>query len=326
MSMDKRESMRTPVLFLVFNRPDTTKHVFTAIRAARPLRLYVAADGPRPGRNDDSEDCARVREIALAVDWPCQVHTLLRDHNLGCRHAVEEALDWFFAAEEEGIVLEDDCLPASCFFAFCDELLARFRDEPQVFSIAGSNFQHGQPRGTGSYYFGKYFHCWGWASWRRAWHAYRRETESSERVLARGLAHFADGSRLFAPYWRQIRQLCLAKRVDSWAYRVTLSSLASGGTAAERLHVVPQSNLVVNIGFGASATHTSGDAENPAEKSGELDFPLHHPTLIERNIAADRHTDRTHFGIAWLPYLRRQVALNLPLLERAWKRLRSTLP
>ncbi len=316
----------TAVLFLVFNRPDATAQVFAAIRAARPPRLYVAADGPRPGRPDDSRNCARVREIALAVDWPCQVHTLLRESNLGCRRAVEEGIDWFFAAEEDGIVLEDDCLPTASFFPFCEELLQRFRSEHRVFSIAGSNFQDGQLRGEASYYFSKHFHCWGWASWRRAWHAYRAEGEPSSAALASGLRHFADGSILFSPYWQQIRRLCQAHVVDSWAYQVSLSCMACGGTPAERLHVIPQHNLVANLGFGQDATNTTELGENPAAASASIDLPLRHPGRMQRDATADRHTDRLHFGIAWLPYLRRQVALSFPVLDKIWKRYWSTHP
>ncbi|MEF8708975.1 MAG: hypothetical protein V5B38_08900 [Candidatus Accumulibacter propinquus] len=309
------------VLFLVFNRPNTTEKVFAAIRAVRPTRLYVAADGPRLGRPDDSFSCAKTREIALGVDWPCQVYTLLRQTNLGCRRSVEEALDWFFSAEEEGIILEDDCLPASSFFSFCAELLPRYRNTPQVFSVSGSNFQDGQLRGNASYYFSKHFHCWGWASWRRAWHAYRNETEPSDVVFASGLAHLADGSKLFPLYWHQIRQLCRSKVVDSWAYRVTLYCLASGGTVDERLHIAPQRNLVVNLGFGDGATNTINDTANPAAVSEELDFPLCHPPLLHRDAAADRHTDKVHFGISWQPYMRRQIAIRFPFLEPVWKRL-----
>lgn len=318
------DNIRSAVLFLVFNRPGATMQVFAAIRAARPPRLYVAADGPRPGHPDDSRDCARVREIALAVDWPCQVHTLLRERNLGCRRAIEEALDWFFAVEEEGIVLEDDCLPASGFFSFCDELLPHFREEPRVFSISGSNFQNGQRRGEASYYFSKHFHCWGWASWRRAWIDYRTEAEPSDAALEGGLKQLADGSILFAPYWRQIRRLCKAGVFDSWAYQVSLSCSAHGGTRTERLNVIPQRNLVVNLGFGHGATHTTECAANTATVSEELEFPLRHPARMQRDIAADRHTDRMHFGITWRPYLRRQIALNFPFLERLWIRLRNT--
>lgn len=161
-----------PVLFLVFNRAHTTVRVFEAIRQARPARLYVAADGPRPVREGEAERCAEVRRIATNVDWDCEVHTLFRDENLGCRHAVSSAITWFFVYEEEGIILEDDCIPNQSFFLYCAELLERYRDDERIMCITGDNFQktmEGYPFG---YYFYIYNHCWGWASWRRAWSHY----------------------------------------------------------------------------------------------------------------------------------------------------------
>ena len=84
----------TPVLFLVFNRPDTATQVFEKIRQAKPYRLYIASDGPRAG-HDDEEKITKVREIATRVDWPCEVKTLFRDRNLGCAHGCSNAISWF---------------------------------------------------------------------------------------------------------------------------------------------------------------------------------------------------------------------------------------
>lgn len=307
------------VLLLVFNRPDATARVFDAVRAVCPPRLYIAADGPRPGRPEDVADCARVRGIALATDWPCEVHTLLREENLGCRRAVEEALDWFFTAEDAGIVLEDDCLPGPAFFPFCDLLLARYRDDARVFSISGSNFQI--ERHAYSYYFSKHFHCWGWASWRRAWQHYRAHADPDADALLHGLARLADGSRWFVPYWLQVARLVKLRRVDSWAYRVSLWCFSrEAGEVA--LHVIPDCNLVMNIGFSGEGTHVHGDAPE-VEVTDAFAFPLRHPPSPIRDATADRFTDRAHFGIAFLPFLRRRIALGLPSLERFWRRLWS---
>src|SRR5262245_56278428 len=136
------EASEVPVLFLVFNRPDTTARVMEAIRAARPERLYVAADGPRENNAGEAEErCAEVRQLATRVNWPCEVRTLFREHNLGCRKAVSSAITWFFEQEPEGIILEDDCLPSQSFFPFCAELLARFRDDERIMFITGCNFK-----------------------------------------------------------------------------------------------------------------------------------------------------------------------------------------
>jgi len=129
--------LKTAVLFMTFNRPDTTKQVFEAIRKAEPPRFYVAADGPRADKAGEREKCERGRRITTQVDWDCEVRALFREKNLGCRAGVSSAIDWFFENEEEGIILEDDCLPSLSFLWFCEELLERYRGDMRVWHISG---------------------------------------------------------------------------------------------------------------------------------------------------------------------------------------------
>ena len=145
--------LKTAVLFLIFNRPDTTKQVFEAIRKSKPPRLYVAADGPRTDKSGEAEKVEQVRRIAMQVDWNCEVKTLFREENLGCGKAVSSAITWFFKNEEEGIILEDDCLPNQSFFWFCEELLERYRDDMRIMAVSGDNFQKGLARNEFIYYF-----------------------------------------------------------------------------------------------------------------------------------------------------------------------------
>jgi hypothetical protein len=296
--------LRTPVLFLVFNRPETTRRVFEAIRLARPPRLYVAGDGPRPARDGEQEKVDEAQCIATAVDWDCEVQTLFRDRNLGCRRAVSGALDWFFEREPEGIVLEDDCLPSASFFPYCDELLARYRDDQRVMAISGNNFQRGRRRTDDSYYFSRYPHCWGWASWRRAWRLYDRDLALWPEFSRRGyLEDISSGNRLFVSYWTAIFNASRHDEVDSWAYRWTFSCWANGG-----LTCLPRSNLVTNIGFGDDATHTTrGSGRLDQLPLEDVAFPLTHPPFMVRDAQADRFTDRHNFGITYRKKITRAV-------------------
>lgn len=166
-----------PVLFIIFRRPENTARVFAAIREARPSRLFIAADGPRASHPDDAERCRLAREVVAKVDWPCEVHTRFLDKNLGCGRAVSSAIHWFFENVEEGIILEDDILPEPSFFRYCAVLLERYRDNPRVMNITGYNpLTHGV--GDGSYYPSRFFHCWGWATWRRVERLYDYELSS----------------------------------------------------------------------------------------------------------------------------------------------------
>ena len=161
-----------PILFLIFNRPQLTARVFAAIREAQPSQLYVAADGPRSNRPGEADLCEQARRVINGVDWPCEVKTLYRQENLGCRQAVSSAITWFFDNVEAGVVLEDDCLPIESFFRFCSELLIRYRDDTRIGMISGNNHGFRIYDDSLSYSFSKHGAIWGWASWRRAWRLY----------------------------------------------------------------------------------------------------------------------------------------------------------
>lgn len=293
--------LNTPVLFLVFNRPDITAESFQAIRAARPARLYVAADGPREGKTGEVDLCNQVRAIATNVDWPCEVKTLFRAGNLGCRHAVSDAINWFFVSEPEGIVLEDDCLASIDWFRFAKEMLERYRSDTRVMCVSASHFHGGSHTPESSYFFSRYNHCWGWASWRRAWAMYDSDMAAWSTLRGREwLRGVGYGSRGFATYWRNIFDTVRAGRVDSWAYRWTFSCWAQSG-----LTVLPARNLVRNIGFGNDATHTgTGRSLDWAMPLEALDFPLRHPNLVSPDMAADIWTDRHVYGIDCLALVR----------------------
>lgn len=274
---------QSPILFLVFNRPDTTKRVFEAIRAAKPLKLYVAADGPRSERVGEAEVCQQVREISTAVDWQCEVITLFRDSNLGCRKAVSEAITWFFNLEEEGIILEDDCLPHPDFFLFCDQLLERYRHIDKVMHISGAMFmpngKHNYARSD--YYFSHLPHIWGWASWRRAWAHYDVELKTMQKYQHEGQT-FPFRSRLERQsFWPLF--LNILEGQDTWDYQWLYTVLEQQG-----LCIHPVVNLVSNIGFGKEGTHAVV-TDHPLANLPvyPLKWPLQHPKAAQLDVAAD---------------------------------------
>lgn len=262
--------MQVAVLLLAFNRPDTTARVFDAIRKARPAHLYVAVDGPRASRPGEAALCAEVRRIVSAVDWPCELRTLFRESNLGCKRGVSSAIDWFFSQEERGIVLEDDCLPGASFFGFCEELLERFRDDPRVFSIQGNFF--GSPRTPeSSYLFSKMFYMWGWASWADRWRSvdiHEIDVASIRRAIVED--RWLGSSYLIQQYWLNVVAIQAAGRKDSWGYPVMFHCFEKG-----LLNVTPTVNLVLNIGVGVSATSTPALECGPFHREAmEMSFPL----------------------------------------------------
>ncbi|MDJ0879215.1 MAG: glycosyltransferase family 2 protein [Halieaceae bacterium] len=300
-----------PILLLVFNRPAETARVFQAISRARPERLYIAADGPRPDRPGEAERCAEVREAVAAVDWPCTVKTLFREQNLGCKAAVSDAISWFFAQETAGIVLEDDCLPHPDFFPYCSTLLEHYAEDERVAMITGDNFQQGQRRGDAAYYFSRYPHVWGWASWRRAWRHYQGDMAfwPHWKRSPEWRALFADGAE--RGLWEGIFDRMHAQAIDSWAYCWLASTWYTGGLTA-----TPNANLISNIGFGEGATHTlagSADGELPVAALGELS----HPADVVRDSAADDFVFEHHYGGRDRRWPRR----GWVLLGKLWRKL-----
>ena len=283
--------LNTAVLFLVFNRPETTVQVFNTIRQAKPLRLYVAADGPRTRRTGEIERVAQVRKIATAVDWPCEVKTLFREDNLGCKNAVSGAITWLFENEERGIILEDDCVAHPDFFFFCDVLLERYAKNERVSVVTGNNFQNGLRRGDASYYFSKYNHCWGWATWRRAWHHYQGDLPFWPEWRDSDNWIHQTPDRVERVYWERIFDRVCAGQIDSWAYPWTASVWYHGGLTA-----TPNVNLVSNIGFSKDATHTMSANSSFAKMPIHAIDSLQHPLRIKRDEDADRQAFDHHFG------------------------------
>jgi hypothetical protein len=282
--------LETPLVFIVFNRPETTRRVWERIAAARPKRLFVIADGPRPARPADAELCAAVRQIVEHTDWPCEVAREYSTPNLGAAVRVSSGLDWVFKQVEEAIILEDDCLPDPTFFPFCTELLARYRDEPKVAQIAGCSFQGENPAGPTSYYFSCYPHGWGWATWRRAWKNYDHSMRAWREERGGDWLARCVRDPVERRIWEQSFDATLSGGVDAWDYRWVLAVWRTGS-----LGIAPYRNLISNIGFGADATHTRGSSPWDSLPLAPMPFPLVHPAAFARDEAADERTGRLVF-------------------------------
>lgn len=281
-----------PVAFLVFNRPETTSRVFEAIRQARPPKLLVVADGPRADKSGEAERCAAVRAIVDRVDWPCEVRKNYSDANLGCKRRVSSGLDWVFESVDEAIILEDDCLPHPTFFRFCEELLERYRDDERVAMISGDNFQFGKHRAEYSYYFSTYPHIWGWASWRRVWRNYDVQISKWPAIRDGDRLFDQSGDRRMARYWANLFQQTYTGEIDTWDYQLVFSIWINHG-----ISILPNVNLVTNIGFGATATRTRGNSMLDGLEVHSMEFPLRHPP----HMIPDRRADRNEFDAMFKP-------------------------
>ncbi len=293
-----------PVALIIFNRPEPTAKVFEAIRQAQPATLVVIADGARASRKGEAELCAAARAATENVDWPCRIVRHYADQNLGCRNRVASGLDLLFDEFDRAIILEDDCVPEPSFFRFCDELLERYRDDERVMAISGDNFQFGNHRSEFSYYFSRYPHVWGWATWRRAWRHYDVAMRDWPQYRDNGwLAGLFDSPRTIK-FWQEIFQSVYDKKVDTWDHQWTYTCWRQNGLTA-----LPSVNLISNIGFGEDATHTRRSGLFSYLSVHPMEFPLRHPVEIIRDARADDYTQRHNFDYSLMGRVRRTLKL-----------------
>ncbi len=279
----------TPILFLIFNRPDTTRQVFSQIRKAKPQWLYIAADGPRS--SEEKQVCEQVREIATTVDWNCNVQTLFRDENLGCGRAIGQAITWFFENEPEGIILEDDCLPADSFFGFCSAMLERYRDDNRIGHISGGNYQKGIARGDGSYYFSALTNIWGWAGWRRIWKDYDANIGSLPLFEKFDYIRKMPSHGPFKDYWIHRFRLYFSGKKSSWDFQYSYLNLINN-----RLSVISNANMISNIGCAEKATHNIYNhpfANLPLEEK----YDIVHPSFVIADTAADLYAQSLELNV-----------------------------
>ena len=260
---------------MIFNRPEPTKRVFAEIAKQRPKKLLVVADGPRKNHPNDAKNCEETRRILKEINWDCEVLTNLSDENLGCKKRVTSGISWVFTQVESAIILEDDVLPSESFFSFCAELLERYKNDSRVMMISGTQFHPSCIDNKYSYSFSRWPQIWGWATWRRAWQTYDADLtlwpdfKDEQQLKNAGLGF---ESRL---YWDRIFEKMYQKKVDTWDHQWSFNMISNGGLAIQ-----PNVNLITNIGFGETATHTKVINRYANMERSEIPFPLIHPKFV----------------------------------------------
>jgi hypothetical protein len=310
----------TPILIICWRRPHMLRQVIDAIRPFAPTNIYVACDGFNPDQPDIKEKVASTRAaVETEIDWPCVTHKRYADSNLGCSVGPTQAITWFFHNVDHGIILEDDCVPHPDFLEFARILLEKYRDDDRIWCISGSNFQEGKWRGDGSYYFSRYNHCWGWASWRRCWQHYDPDLLQWPRLRDSNLLQAIFEDTVEREYWAKIwnRTHLKSTPVTWWDYQWAFTCLSQGGLTA-----LPNRNLVSNIGFGVDATHTTSPSEPTRADEGLGE--LIHPSFVLRDAEADRYSFDYHFGGASLRNTPSMISRAKRRFQRYWKQLQRS--
>lgn len=290
-----------PVVIIIFNRPENLRLLWDQIRANRPSKLYVISDGPRTDEEKILVD--NCRELATP-DWECDVVRIFSERNLGCRKNQITGISQVFSAEEEVIVLEDDCVPSASFFDYCQFLLNQYRNDDSIFSITGLNQfaynAHGERESQCS--FSRYFSSWGWACWRRSWSLCNWSEKPGTAWLDGMDTSFAIPSTI--NFWKQLLsdENCFEK-LDSWAYQFGFTALRHA-----RKTIIPAHNLIGNNGLLAGTHNKRIDWQIPAVE--ELHVPFRLPQKITLDDEHDKLFERRHYDGRLISRLRAKLAIG----------------
>ena len=306
---------QTPILFIVFNRPSTTQIVFDRIKSIKPKQLFIAADGPRLNHPSDHQNCEEVKSIVQQIDWDCELKTLFRETNLGCGEAPASAISWFFEQVEYGIILEDDCLPDQTFFPFAEEMLIKYQNQPHVMIVAGTNPINDKFPILNSYTFGYSAGIWGWATWKRAWKSYNFNVpEWGNPHTKQQFEDFFTNKKIFNSLKNGLH-LVHNQQLDAWDYQWAFYRTMNNG-----LGIIPQHNLISNIGFGSIATHTFEENHPSSNRPTQpLQFPLNHPPFITPNFNYDYALEQYFSNLNKIPLHKSVYYKFLTILKRYLK-------
>jgi len=309
------QKIDTPILFIIFNRPDVTQKVFNEIKRIKPKKLYVSADGPRIGNDEDIINCKMTREIIRDINWDCKLSTRFLKNNLGCGLAVSSSISWVFEKEASVIILEDDCLPSKSFFYYCQELLEKYKYSDKIWMISGNNYNE-EFDFNNSYVFSAIgHHIWGWATWKRAWakmditkkYYYDIIKKTNIYDLYTDQKHGVFFDKLFSNFYNKDNV------THTWDYQWNFIISTNRGLTA-----VPRKNLVSNIGLLGIHTNSKHSFHN--RKISENFHISNHPDEINQ----DLEYDQFHFNNHWKkvvikPSLFRKVFLKIGKLLKIGK-------
>ena len=272
-----------PILLIVFNRPELTERLLGRLKKCKVQHLFVAIDGPRINNVSDAQNCVQVLSQVKSIDWVDHLSILQQPSNLGCGKAVSSAINWFFAHNEKGIILEDDCLPSQTFFSFCEKALLEFHDNEKIWHIDGSNFN---PHSSNILFeYSKFPLIWGWATWKNRWEKYQYQfnPESAKKIIANQFIDYFQRK-----YWENRLNDFFINKVDTWDYQWMLTIWKHGGIV-----VRPPVNCIKNTGFGENGTHTISNSLSYLSLP-EKDFDLSDYRLAKNDVI-DKKNDNQQF-------------------------------
>ena len=300
--------LNAPILLIAFNRPETTKAVLDKIKQAKPAKLYVAIDGPRPDHQDEEKLVREVIKLIEEIDWVSNINTNYNTSNKGAEITVSSAVSWVLEKEEYIIVMEDDIIAPVAFFKYAEQMLMRYKDDERVAMISGCNYTPINLKNDFDYLFGIYGHTWGWATWRRSWKKFSLYITDIDDYLnenfIRSISHSRKELKYISNYFKRLKRIPTGQHTwdNCWFYyRLTHNKLS----------IIPRVNLISNI--GVHGLHARGKTK-------------HHYRDFDQNYIANKHPDKVERNIDYDTYhIKKQLSRRTPLHKRIINKIKRSL-
>ena len=290
-----------PILVVIYNRVEFTHDLFDILHDLRPSKLYVAADGAKQEDKYDYPHCLEARCVFMP-EWECEMNTLYKDAHLGKSAMVAAAMSWFFEHETEGIVLFDDTLPHPDFFPFCKWMLEKYRDDPRIMHIGGTNMLRKPEKYVEeSYYFSAYPATWGFATWKDKWKGFDLKMKELENIEFSDLTTQYQFKSKVVNFWKRRFNLLKTENIDIWEYQYIFHLWFKNGYC-----ITPARNLVQNRGF-----HPRKRRLRKLNRPTQSVLPIRENPQVERNLKADRFVFRRYYRKDKLTFLQRWLDENV---------------
>jgi hypothetical protein len=273
---------KTPVVFIIFNRPNESEKTFNAIKKVKPERLFVISDGPRDWATTDIENVFKCRELLNLIDWECEITPIFSEVNLGCMRRIVTGLNEVFRIVEKAIILEDDCVPTVDFFRFMEWGLNQFSNEPSIGMISGSNLIAHKIMPKERNGFSSFINIWGWGTWKRVWEKHDPYLSLSE--IKGNMVCIKKNLNLKwweAMYWKELFKYSVYAS-STWDFQVQYSFFKN-----RLMSVYPAVNLIHNIGFSGNGTHTNVEEPEYIRKN----LPNNNSDIFSRDVDISKKID-----------------------------------
>jgi hypothetical protein len=299
--LHKENSFKSPILIIIFNRSKYLKKISTILNKIKPLKIYIAADGPRKNVKYDLLKCKIARKTLLNnINWKCKILKKFSKKNLGVKKNIIESLNWFFQNESKGIILEDDCYPNISFFKFCDELLKKYEDNNKIKMISGNFYFQKNFKLNDSYFFSQRPGTHGWATWARSWAENDIDMKKWKGFVDfLFLVFFFKLNLTKSHYFFKKFKSAYLNKIKCWDYQWLYSIWKNNG-----LIIRPSKNLCKHIGWGPESTHGKGRDTFPKLKNSKMNFPLTHPNKIYQNNTLDNFEDKIVRKLNFISYFK----------------------